>query len=136
MASRLWENLVRVPFFFVVPGAPPHRIDAPTSALDLAPTILDLFGLPPEPSFEGVSLVPALFGATPAARDVILDLPATSDSERRRAIVHGHTKLVAYGEDTAFKLFDLDADPTEEHPITKGDLFREMLERYKAFEKG
>jgi choline-sulfatase len=135
---ELWENLVRVPLFFVVPGAPPHRIDSPRSALDLAPTILDLFGLPPEPTFEGVSLLPEIFGA-PASdreRDVVLDLPATSDSERRRAVVHGHEKLIAFGEDQRFALFDLDTDPTEEHPIAKGDEFHAMLDRYKAFEKG
>ncbi len=143
---ELWDNLTRVPLFFVVPGAPPHRIDAPTSALDVAPTILDLFGLPPEPTFEGTSLVPEIFHApgtpaapnAPAERDVVLDLPATSDSERRRAIVHGHEKLVAFGDDQVFKLFDLDADPGEEHPIAKGDGGDElhaMIERYKAFEK-
>jgi arylsulfatase A-like enzyme len=132
---ELYENLVRVPLFFVVPGAAPHHIDAPTSDLDLAPTFLDLFGLPPEPTFEGQSLVPEIFGAPHPERDVVLDLPATSDSERRRAIVHGHLKLIAFGDDTAFKLFDLDADPTEEHAITKGDDFDAMLQRYRAFEK-
>jgi choline-sulfatase len=132
---ELWENLVRVPFFFVVPGAAPRRIDAPTSAIDLAPTVIDLFGLPPEPSFEGASLVPEIFGAPALDRDVVLDLPATSDSDRRRAIVHGREKLIAFGDDKLFDLFDLDADPSEEHPITRGDDFRAMLDRYKAFEK-
>ena len=132
---ELWDNLVRVPLFFAVPGAAHREIDAPTSAIDVAPTILDLFGLPPEPTFEGQSLVPEIFGAPAPDRDVVLDLPATSDSERRRAIVHGHEKLIAFGEDQVFKLFDLDADPKEEHPITKGNEFSAMVERYKAFEK-
>jgi choline-sulfatase len=135
---ELWENLVRVPLFFVVPGAMPRRIDAPTSAVDLAPTLLDLFGLPVEPTFEGVSLVPELFGAPAVERDVVLDLPATSDSEPRRALVHGREKLVASGDGKpvrVFQLFDLDADPTEEHPITKGDEFHAMVDRFKSFEK-
>jgi arylsulfatase A-like enzyme len=132
---ELWENLVRVPLFFVVPGAAPRRIDAPTSAIDLAPTILDLFGLPPEPSFEGESLVPELYGAPPPDRDVVLDLPVTSDSDRRRAIVHGHRKLIAFGDDKMFELFDLDADPTEEHPILRSDDYADMLQRYRTLEK-
>ena len=132
---ELWDNLVRVPFFFSVPGATPRRIDVPRSAIDLAPTLLELFGLPPEPTFEGRSLVPEIFGAPPEERDVVLDLPMTSDSERRRALVHGHEKLIAFGDDKLFQLFDLDADGAEEHPITKGDRFREMFERYKALEK-
>lgn len=44
-------------------------------------------------------------------------------------------KLIAFGDDKAFELFDLDADPTEEHPATKGEDFRDMLLRYRAFEK-
>ena len=133
---ELWENLVRVPLLFVVPGAPPHAVDTPTSALDLAPTILALLGLAPEPTFEGRSLVPTIFGGPPPAdRDVVLDLPATSDSDRRRAIVHGHLKLIAFGDDKLFQLFDVDADPGEEHPITKGDDFASMLARYRALEK-
>jgi choline-sulfatase len=132
---ELWENLVHVPLFFFVPGASPRRIEAPTSSIDLGPTILELFGLPPEPTFEGESLVPEIYGAAAPDRDVVLDLPTTSDSERRRAIVHGHLKLIAFGDDKAFELFDLDADPTEEHPVTKGEDFRDMLLRYRAFEK-
>ncbi|MGO9712186.1 MAG: sulfatase [Polyangiaceae bacterium] len=132
---ELWDNLVRVPLFVLVPGAKPRHVDAPTSAIDLAPTIVDLFGLPREPGFEGESLVPEIYGAPPNERDVVLDLPATSDSDRRRAIVHGHEKLIAFGEDQMYELFDLDADPTEEHPITKGDEFHDMVLRYRAFEK-
>jgi arylsulfatase A-like enzyme len=132
---ELWENLVRVPLLFRVPGAPPRRIDAATSDIDLAPTILDLFGLPAEPTFEGRSLVPVLYGAEPRGdEDVVLDLPATSDSDRRRAILHENLKLIAFGDDKFFQLFDIGADPTEEHPITKGDDYAAMMARYRALE--
>jgi arylsulfatase A-like enzyme len=140
---ELWDNLTRVPLLVVAPGAAPRRIDEARSALDLAPTMLDLFGLPPQPGFEGVSLVPEIYGAPAAARDVVLDLPATSDSARRRAIVRGKWKLVASGEDkpygdkarpVTFALYDLDADPGEEHPITRGDDFAAMVGAYKALE--
>jgi len=141
---ELWENLVRVPLFVVIPGVAPRHIDNPTSAIDLAPTILDLFGVanngwPPgidggAPGLEGRSLVPDLLGATPVERDVVIDLPATSDSDRRRAIVHGDTKLIAFGTKEYFQVFDLKDDPGELHPITKGDVFDAMLKRYRAFE--
>jgi choline-sulfatase len=132
---ELWENLVHVPMFFFVPGAEARRIDERRSAIDLAPTFLDLFGLPPEPTFEGKSLVPELLGAPPEARDVILDLPMTSDSDRRRALIHGKFKLIAFGEDKSFAMFDLDADPSEDKPITKGDDFADMRARYQALAK-
>ena len=48
---ELWENLVRVPMFFVVPGVAPRRIDTPRSAIDLAPTITELLGVPADPSW-------------------------------------------------------------------------------------
>jgi len=140
---ELWQNLVRVPLFVVMPGAPPRHIDNPTSAIDLAPTILDLFGVPNSswppgvdggaPGFEGRSLVPDLLGATPVERDVVVDLPATSDSDRRRALVHGTTKVIAFGQDTYFQVFDLAEDPGELHPITKGDVYQAMVTRYRAF---
>jgi choline-sulfatase len=133
---ELWENLVRVPLFFVVPGAKPRHIDAARSAIDLAPTLLDLFGLPSEPSFEGKSLLPELFGAPAEARDIVLDLPATSDSDRRRGIVHGKWKLIAFSDDKFFQLFDLEADPGELHPILRGDDFNDMLARYKSASRG
>ena len=132
---ELWENLVHVPLFFYVPGAPPRRIAAPRSAIDLAPTILDLFALPQEPTFEGKSLVPELYGAEAAPRDVVLDLPMTSDSDRRRGLIHGKYKLIAFGEDKSFSVFDLESDPGEEKPITKGDAYDDMLGRYKALSK-
>jgi choline-sulfatase len=141
---EVWQNLVRVPIFVYLPGATPRHIDNPTSAIDLAPTILDLFGVPNDgwppgtdgggaPGFEGRSLVPDLLGATPVERDVVVDLPATSDSGRRRALVHGSSKIIAFGDDTYFQLFDLTADPGELHPITKGDAYDAMLTRYRAF---
>ena len=140
---ELWQNLVRVPLFVYMPGAAARHIDNPTSAIDLAPTILDLFGVPNQswppgidggpPGFEGRSLVPDLLGATPVERDVVIDLPATSDSDRRRALVHGTTKLIAFGQDTYFQVFDLSADPGELHPITKGDVYQDMVTRYRVF---
>ncbi len=51
---ELYEMLVRVPLMVQAPGITPRRIDAHRSAIDLAPTILDLAGAPPEPSFPGV----------------------------------------------------------------------------------
>ena len=149
---ELWENLVRVPLLFVVPGATPRHVDEARSAIDLAPTIVDLLGVAPDAGFEGKSLVPEIFGATltgAEARDVVLDLPMTSDSDRRRAIVHGKWKLIAFSDDDGasaasprrgphqmlFQLFDLEADPGELHPITRGDDFRDMLARYKAASK-
>lgn len=132
---EVWENLVRVPLFFVVPGAAPRRIDTPRSAIDLAPTIMELLGVAPDPGFEGKSLVAELFGAAAEPRDVAIDLPMTSDNDKRRAIVHDKLKIVAYGKDELLRLYDLEADPDEKSPITRGEAFDAMKQRYREHAK-
>ncbi len=134
---EVWENLVRVPLFFVIPGVRPRHIDTPRSALDLAPTLLDLFGAVAEPDFEGKSLVPELFGdaADEEARDVVIDLPMTSDSDRRRALLHDKLKIVAYGKEETLRLYDLEVDPGEKVPIARGDAFEAMSKRYRDHAK-
>ncbi len=156
---ELWEPLVRVPLLFVLPPSAgeslgdggdavpgeaakgpvdPSRgrvIDTPRSARDLAPTILDLFGLPKEPSFEGESLVPELYGEVAPPRDVVIDLPATSDNDRRRAFLHGKYKLIAFGpKDAQIQVFDVVADPDEAKPLS-GPEVDEVVRLYRELEK-
>jgi choline-sulfatase len=132
---ELWENLVRIPLFVVLPNASPRKIDEPRSAIDVAPTILDLFGIPADPGFEGKSLVPDLYGVKPEPRDIAIDLPATSDNDRRRAFLHGKYKLIAFGTEAYNQVFDLEADPEEKSPIVRGEAFADMVSRFKAYEK-
>ncbi len=128
---EVWQTLVRVPLMIVAPGATPRRVDVPRSAIDLAPTILEFLGVAPDPSFEGKSLVPEVYGAEAEARDVVVDLPATSNNGKRRALVHGDEKIICFDGDSLCKLYDLEKDPLEHSPITKGDDFKDMRERYK-----
>ena len=140
---ELWENLVRVPMFFVVPGLPAKHIDVPRSAVDLAPTILELLGVDAKATaggssldLEGKSLVPELTGEeAPAERDVVLDLPMTSDNDKRRAVVHGTLKIIAYGKEETLRMYDLAVDPEEKSPITKGEQFDEMARRFRELSR-
>ena len=129
---EIWENLVRVPLMVRVPGVAPRHVDTPRSAIDVAPTILDAFGVERSPSLSGTSLVAEVLGKNEAPRPVVVDLPATSNNDRRRAVVSGKWKLTTYGQNELYaKLFDLEADPGEDHPITKGDDFDKMRAVYK-----
>jgi len=116
----------------VAPGAAPRHIDVPRSAIDLAPTILDFLGVPADASFEGKSLVSEIYGGPTEERDVVVDLPMTSDNGRRRALIHGSEKLICFDNDSYCKLFDLDKDPMESTPSTKGPEHGEMKRRYGA----
>src|ERR1700691_1182708 len=130
---EVWQPLVHVPLFFIAPGAPPRHVDVLRSAVDLAPTILDLFAVAPDPSYEGKSLVGEVYGAPSEERDVVVDLPATSDNGRRRALLHGTEKLICFDNDSYCRLYDLTQDPTEHAPTRKGDDWKQMKARYDAF---
>ena len=134
---ELWEELIRVPLLVQVPGAEPQRIDQPRSHVDLAPTILELMSLPPAAGLRGKSLVPELFGAPPERRLVIADLPRDDLQDRRRAIIDGDLKLIAFGDDERFALFDLAADPHERRNLVWRDRkrFRYMQRRYEKLDQ-
>jgi arylsulfatase A-like enzyme len=130
---EIYEMLVHVPLMIRAPGITPRRIDTPRSAIDLPPTFLELTGVPQEPSFQGKSLVPEMYGKPAEERDVIIDLPRTSDNDRRRALIHGKYKILAFGDNDAYGLYDVVADPLEKDDLKRKDpaLFEEMKKRYK-----
>lgn len=116
---ELWQELVRVPLLVKLPGAKPRVIDEPRGHVDLPPTIMELFGVPGPEGMQGKSLVGELLGGPVEPRPVVADLPRTGDSDRRRAVIVGTKKLLALGDDDAFKVFDLAADPKEKNDLAK-----------------
>ena len=56
-ASRLFEDVVRVPLLLHVPGQPARDRDEICQHIDVLPTIADAVGLPPHPGFQGVSML-------------------------------------------------------------------------------
>ncbi|MBW2535988.1 MAG: sulfatase [Deltaproteobacteria bacterium] len=130
---EIWEPLVRVPLIFKIPGVAPRRIAKPRGMIDVAPTIFELMGIEPDPRWQGKSLVTEMKGEVPSAeRDVVVDLPRTSDNDRRRALIYGRHKLISFGDDFRFKLFDLESDPEERRDLRKVDpeLYDRMRQRY------
>jgi len=134
---ELWEPLVRVPLFFYAPGVAAKRIAAPRSCIDLAPTILDVFGVAAPATLRGRSLLREWSGAELSDVPVIVDLPATSDGGRRRGVVKGSRKVIAIEKDVYLKVFDLAADPGEDTPISSKDpRFAEARALYKEAVSG
>jgi choline-sulfatase len=136
-AHELWEELVHVPLFFVVPGAARRVIDVPRSHVDLVPTFLELLGAKADPTLAGVSLVSELRGGETPARDVVFDLPEDEHNDRRKGLIHDKYKLVAFGNDAYFTLFDLESDPREKDDLIKKkpDVLADMRARYKVISK-
>ena len=136
-AHEVWEELVHVPLFVHVPGLAPRVIEASRGHADVAPTVLDLLGAKPIASLHGTSLVSELRGGPSLPRDVIVDLPEDEYNERRRALIHDRTKLIAFGNDVRFALYDLEADPKESDDLMRKrpELADEMRRRYKEASK-
>jgi choline-sulfatase len=134
---ELYEELVHVPLFFVVPGrTDAHAIDVPRSQIDLVPTIVELLGQSPAsiPGLRGRSFAQELLGgASEPARDVVCDLPRDDWDERRRSLLHEGFKLIAFGDDVRFELYDLHADPGEQTDLywKRRDVANDMLRRYR-----
>jgi arylsulfatase A-like enzyme len=139
-AHEVYEELVHVPLFFVVPGAAPRHVDVPRGAVDLMPTIVDLLGARGVPPLPGKSLVPEIRSNADGGleeRDVIVDLPEDDHNERRRALIAGDKKIIAFGNDVRFAIYDLSADPGEKVDLAAKDpdLYKAMRARYREASK-
>jgi arylsulfatase A-like enzyme len=134
-AFEIWENLVRVPLVVHLPGAKPQRISERRSHLDLAPTIVELLGLPPLEQFMGKSLVKEIAGTeSPKNREPILvELTEDSNNPQRRAIISGDYKLTVRGRGAAYFLYNLAKDPgeTENRAASEPEKLAEMKALYE-----
>jgi choline-sulfatase len=132
----LYEETTKVPLIVHVPGLPAARIDTPRSHVDLARTFLEIFGVAAPAEMRGESLVPELLGKRPPAREIVIDMPYTDQTPRRRALIAGRHKLIVTETAAQPELFDLEADPREQQDLAKREpaLLARMLERWKAID--
>lgn len=113
---------------------------APGHLIDVAPTLLELAGLPapkswqdrPRPSLPGKSLVPTFDADVPVARDALF-----FRHEKNKALRRGDWKIVAAGLDAPWELYDLAVDRTETHDLAaqKPEIVREMAEIWARLDR-
>jgi arylsulfatase A-like enzyme len=135
---ELYEELVHVPLFVVVPGHPARTIDAARSQIDLVPTLVELLGQRPGPELRGTSFARELLGGEAApSRDVVCDLPRDDWNDRRRSLLHDNWKLIAFGDDARFELYDMTADPHEQTDLfwKRRDVAADMRQRYREMSR-
>ncbi len=70
--SPLYEEVAAVPLLIYVPNIPPGAYSGLTSAIDLAPTVLDILGQEIPSSMEGQSLLPAMKASSVAGREYVV----------------------------------------------------------------
>jgi arylsulfatase A-like enzyme len=117
-----YQEVLHVPLI-LRGGSVPNglRVDAPTSIVDIAPTLLAAVGVVPKMAGPGVDLgrhweAPAL------ARDerVLYSQSAPGpDEDVIRMVRRGHLKLITNRETGRRELYDLAADPTEHKDLSE-----------------
>lgn len=125
--ANVWEETVRVPLAFRIPGRPGHLVDtAVVGNIDILPTLAELAGAPEHPTHRGRSLVPLLVDPdAPWRRDYLI----RSRKEDIIGLVRGRHKLVHYADGDALYRYDVWADPNESRNLfdLAGDLDRSLL---------
>lgn len=137
--QTLYEEQIHVPLIFRWDGRIPagRRLGGTVRLLDLRPTLLAAAGSGPDPSDEGIDLLPALTGRGP-----LPERPAFAEGlaagPLRAAAVLGKTKLILFNRQEPFvpadglqaylwrldlarlgrvELYDLARDPSERHNL-------------------
>jgi arylsulfatase A-like enzyme len=129
-AGTVYTELTRVPFALSLPGAVPRRIRDVVSLVDLAPTLLDAFGIPAPPSFSGRSLLPLVRGGGLPARPALSETQVTNNNKFWKVAACDPSSCLLVklprGADPADGLtteerFDRRTDPGETTPLPPQD---------------
>lgn len=119
----LHEAVIRVPLVIKLPGQREGRVvDTPVSLADVAPTIADVVGAGTLAAADGRSLKPALLGeALPPQPVFSMAMERQSRfrplREGHYAAIDGRHKLVLARATGQAALYDVAADPAEQHDI-------------------
>ncbi len=150
----MYETTLRVPLVLRLPGRirPGTNVDALASLVDLAPTVLEVAGLEPDPAgFDGLSLVGpgadgrgAVFaengrpvnGLKLLARH-FPDFDASALDHAQRMVRSGEHKLI-WNVGRSAELYDLSADPGELADLAGVEIARrnDLLDLLRGFAAG
>lgn len=112
-ARNVYEELAHVPLFAFGAKVVPREIAEPVTLIDLAPTILDLFGLPSPGTHMGQSLAPLLAG-----EDRQLERPIIVNSGKNEGFYFpdGLKVILGFVKGTV-EVYDLKHDPAERNNL-------------------
>ncbi len=116
----------RIAMMWIAPrlGLAARRVDANASIVDVLPTVLDLLEIPAGESLDGRSLLELMRGAESPdqgeweARSLLAHRAHVKKKLESWAVVRGRHKLIE-GEDGLVRLFDVRADPGEQHDLSE-----------------
>jgi len=129
----LTEEQLRVPLLVVVPGEKPVVVDDEVGLIDLGPTLVDLVGAAPLPSFHGRSLLPAIEGRPLSSRPIFAELlPSTATPSHEVTMIDGAKKLTHKISERRWELFDLADDPRQQKNLADQPASRALLDELRA----
>jgi arylsulfatase A-like enzyme len=129
--SPLYEEVAAIPLTIYLPGVEPGVYDGLTSAVDLMPTILDLFGQEIPAYVEGKSLLPATKDRSRPGREYVItscpfinagDTDQLVDHLLRKCVVPSITTITTHEwslihdcEPGGSELYNLKSDPEQKN---------------------
>ena len=121
-SGTIYEELLRVPLIMWRPTQNAAMVEQPVSLIDIAPTVLDIFGIPTPGHFMGQSLVPFLRGESPK-----LTRPILAEGRLKQALVlPDGMKVIVDNHLNTVELYDLRTDPGELKSLAEDE---ELLSR-------
>lgn len=131
-SKTLYQELIHVPLIFFGPGIVAKRHDDWVSLIDVAPTLLALYGQAVPAQMMGESLLPALTGQPqpPRARPI-----AAEGRQRRALVLRDGLKAIEDRRHKTIEAYDLVRDPEERVDLVKQDPTRaaEALSALRSF---
>jgi arylsulfatase A-like enzyme len=131
--TNLFNETLQVPLLLHAPGLAPAVVADTVSLLDVAPTILELVGIPPGARFAGSLLLRPAPGE--AAYAELVSTPGGQPAVQNRTVVHGDAKLATTPADQE-QFYDLARDPGQRDPNgldpPAGAALRETLAGFRA----
>lgn len=126
------EGTARIPLVIAGPGIDRGASQSLVTNVDIAPTVMNLFGLPCPGEWQGANLAPIL--EAPAAGKVRNELVISHAVYcAQRALLRDKYKLIKTDKtsgETKLELYDLHDDPYEQHNLAESEpsLTQEMAE--------
>lgn len=117
----IYDTTLLVPLIVKAPRASaiaPRRVPNPVRTIDIAPTILQLLGMPAAPSMQGAGLLSLMMGKDTSTSSAYAETyyPTQYGASGLRALRNGRYKFIDAPKP---ELYDLAADPGEIHNLYK-----------------